>query len=260
MEIGISSACFYPQVDLENTISLMKKLGFKRGELFLNCPSEFEDSFIDRLIEESIKNEFSINSIHPFSSFFEPHLFDTYKRRRDDMMKYFKAVCRAGKRLGAEYYTFHGMRNVDFKFFNHNNIIDIYDELIYTSSEIGIKLAQENVSWCMSSNTEFLETIQQKCKYEINFTLDIKQAYRAGISIEDYIKVMGNRIVNFHINDVDENNMCILPGKGMVDYQDIDKRLKDVGYTGIGIIEVYSDNYRKYNELIDGREYLTKML
>lgn len=257
MEIGISSACFYPYLDLENTIGVMKGLGFNKGELFLNSPSEYEDSFIQKLKEEKEKHDFSINSVHAFSSSFEPYLFDSYKRRREDMTKYFIKVCKAGKALGAKYYTFHGVRNVDLSFQKISNIIDIYNELIYISSEIGIILAQENVSWCMSSNVDFLKTLKEKCKYKINFTLDIKQAYRAKVPVEEYIEVMGEDMVNFHINDVDNHNSCMLPGEGQVNYNNIYNKIKKVNYSGMGIIEVYSNNYSHYNQLIASRDYLT---
>ncbi|KOA18221.1 fructoselysine 3-epimerase [Clostridium homopropionicum DSM 5847] len=260
MEIGISSACFYPHVNLEETIALMKGLGFHKGELFLNCPSEFEENFIEKLNEEKIKHEYSINSIHAFSSSFEPFLFDSYKRRRDDMIKLFKKVCKAGKALGAQSYTFHGIRNVDLNFMKIPRVIEIYDELLYISSEIGISLSQENVSWCMSSRPDFLKTLIEKCKYKLNFTLDIKQAYRASVSLEEYIEIMGENIINLHINDVDENNSCILPGEGKVDYGKLNDSLRRINYDGMGIIEVYSNNYTSYNQLIESREYLTKNL
>lgn len=69
MEIGISSACFYPDINLEDSIKLMKSLGFNRGEIFFNCPSEFTEEFTEILLEESKKHEFFINSVHAFSSF-----------------------------------------------------------------------------------------------------------------------------------------------------------------------------------------------
>ncbi|MCY6957071.1 sugar phosphate isomerase/epimerase family protein [Clostridium brassicae] len=260
MEIGISSACFYPKVCLEDSIKLMKNLGFKTGELFFNCPSEFQEEFTKRLIYEKEKWGFSVNSVHAFSSFFEPYLFDSYKRRRKDMLKYFKEVCIAGKKLGANTYTFHGMRKIDNKFFDAKLITDVYNELVYISSEIGIKLAQENVSWCMSSDLNFLKMIKEKCKYPINFTLDIKQAYKVGVLVEEYIEIMNENIVNVHINDRTSTDVCLLPGKGDVDYKKFYEDLKKVNYKGNCIIEVYSDNYIDYREFLESKEYLEKFI
>lgn len=260
MEIGVSSACFYPKVVLEDSIKLMKSLGFGTGEIFFNCPSEFEDEFVKQLVYEKEKNNFSINSVHAFSSSFEPYLFDTYTRRRKDMFKYFKKVCVAGKKLGANSYTFHGIRKIDNRFSKDDFIVDVYNELIYIASEIGIKLAQENVSWCRSSEIDFLQMLQEKCKYPLDFTLDIKQAYKAEVKLQEYIDVMKGNIVNVHINDRNEEHVCLLPGRGNVDYKGFFNSLNKVDYNGNFIIEVYADNYLNYEEIIKSKEYLEKML
>jgi sugar phosphate isomerase/epimerase len=256
MEIGLSSASFYPLVNTEDSIKIMKELGFKVGEIFLNSTSEYETEFIKLLINEKEKYEFEINSVHGFSSSYEPFLFETYKRRRDDMMVYFKKICKAGRQLGAKCYTFHGMRNIDINNLNLDFVIERYNELTYIAAETGIMLAQENVSWCMSHDLNFLSTLKEKCKYPLHFTLDIKQAYKAGIDPVAYIKVMKDSIVNFHINDRDESRTCLLPGKGNVNFKRISKELANVSYSGNGIIEVYRDNYLNYNELVESSKLL----
>lgn len=256
MEIGLSSASFYPNVKTEDSIGLMKQLGFEGGEIFLNSPSEYEESFIKQLLEERDKNNFRIHSVHGFSSSFEPFLFDSYQRRRDDMLVYFKKICKAAKVLGADCYTFHGMRHQGSGFITKEFIIEVYNKLAYVALEEGIKLAQENVSWCISSDTNFLRMIKENCKYPVYFTLDIKQAYKAGIEPEKYIDVMGKDIINFHINDRNKDNICLLPGKGDVDYKKMFCKLKEIGYNEIGIIEVYSNNYTELKQISDAKEFL----
>lgn len=260
MEIGLSSASFYPNVKTEDSIELMKKLGFESGEIFLNSPSEYEENFIKGLLEERNKYAFRVYSVHSFSSAFEPYLFDSYKRRREDMFVYFKKVCKAAKILGADCYTFHGMRYQHINPFTNKFILEVYNELIYTALEQGVKLAQENVSWCMSSDINFLRMLKEECKYPVNFTLDIKQAYKAGIEPEKYINVMGKNMINFHINDKDKDSICLLPGKGNVDYKKLFCKLKEMGYNKIGTIEVYSDNYNNLSEISDTKKFLMSQI
>ncbi|MBU3127077.1 sugar phosphate isomerase/epimerase [Clostridium sp. FP2] len=254
MDIGLSSACFYPDLHTENSIVKMKELGFDHGEIFLNTWSEYSQEFVKVLLEKKEFYEFNVNSVHAFSSSFEPYLFDKYDRRRTDMLKHFKNVCKAAKALGASCYTFHGMRYVNFNELDTQFVIDIYNELSYIAMELDIKLAQENVSWCMSSDLNFLTLLSEKCKYPIYFTLDLKQAYRTNIPLEKYINLMGNKIVNLHINDRDENSSCLLPGEGNLDYKDIASKLKSVGYSGKGIIEVYKNNYSNYEQLTKAKK------
>jgi sugar phosphate isomerase/epimerase len=151
------------------------------------------------------------------------------------------------------------MRYSNFNELDKKFIIDRYNELSYIAMESGIKLAQENVSWGMSSDLKFLALLAEKCKYSIYFTLDLKQACRANVSIEKYISIMGSNIVNLHINDRDENSSCLLPGKGNLDYKTIANKLKSVGYSGKGIIEVYGDNYSNYEELTVAKNFVSEI-
>lgn len=260
LNIGLSSAVFYPHVNTEDSIKIISSLGFECAEIFLNSFSEYSEEFIDRLVYEKNKYGIRINSVHAFSSSFEPYIFDAYKRRRKDMIENFKRVCKAGSRLGAVCYTFHGMKYQDMSTINKKLIADIYNELTYIALDNGIKLAQENVSWCMSSDLNFLEFLKESCKYDLRFTFDIKQAYRANIEPYKYINVMGEKITNFHINDKSEKNTCLLPGKGNVNYSDIFKLLEKNNYSGSGIIEVYSENYTLYEELKEAKKKIEKFL
>ncbi|MFL0194519.1 sugar phosphate isomerase/epimerase family protein [Clostridium sp. WILCCON 0269] len=260
MNIGLSSASFYPYVNTEESISLMKSLGFDAGEIFLNSVSEYEEDFANIILEQSLKNDFSINSIHGFSASFEPYLFDQYKRRRDDSFLQFEKICRLAKIVGANCYTFHGMRSEKLSKISKELIFDVYDKLIYTSQKYGIKLCQENVFWCMSGNIDFLYMLKERFENSIYFTLDIKQAYRSGKTPEEYIEIMGDSIENLHINDRDSKSSCLLPGKGYVNYKKIFCKLKEIGYNKIGIIEVYRENYKNYDELKIAKDYIKKCL
>lgn len=260
IEIGLSSASFYPLVDTENSISLMKNTGFNIGEIFLNSFSEYEDEFLSNLVQEKYRHNFSIDSVHAFSSSFEPYIFDDYKRRRKDMMAVFDKVCKAANKLGAKLYTFHGMRHRDFNSLNKKLVLDIYDELVYKALENGILLCQENVCWCMSKDIEFLCFLKENLKYPISFTLDLKQAYKADIEPLKYLKIMGEDIKNLHINDKDNYNVCLLPGRGDIDYKEIFDELKKVNYKGNAIIEVYRDNYDNYDEITNSKKYINNIL
>ncbi|URZ04168.1 sugar phosphate isomerase/epimerase family protein [Clostridium felsineum] len=260
MEIGLSSAVFYPEVNTEDTLEIIKRLGFNTSEIFINSFLECEDNFIDKLLKSKNELGLNINSVHALSSLFEPFLFDQYKRRRDEMLDSFEKICKTGNKLGAKCYTFHGMKYKDFKSVNKKLVVDVYEKLAYIAGENNIKLAQENVSWCMSSDLDYLSFIKDKDIDNLFFTFDIKQAYKANKEPKDYIKIMGERLVNFHINDRDEEHVCLLPFNGKVNYNEILDELKSVNYKGNLIIEVYRNNFFSYNEISDCKKKLEKFL
>lgn len=50
-------------------------------------------------------------------------------------------------------------------------------------------VAQENVAWCRSSDPAYLKLLFQNIP-ELRYTLDIKQAHRAGHSWREYFEVV----------------------------------------------------------------------
>lgn len=256
MKIGISTANFYPDTNTEDTIEKIKKLGFNIVEVFLNSESEYNLEFIEILKYKLDENDIKVYSVHGFSTSFEPFLFDRYKRRREDMEKKYISIIKATSKLGAHIYNFHGLRKIDGESLKEDFILDVYNNLSYEASKEGVSFTQENVSWCKSSEISFINLLNEKMKYPIKYTLDIKQAYKAGVSPSDYIDVMGEKLINFHINDRDDQNTCLMPGKGNVDYIELSNKLKEKGYDDVGIIEVYRENYLKTEEFTKAAKFL----
>lgn len=261
MNVGVSSACFYPDITTENTVKVCKELGFNLMEIFLESPYEYKYMYNEELRDICLKNEMKIYSVHAFSGSFEPHLFDAYKRRRDDMLNIFCDVLNAGALLGAKCYVFHGLRRtVQNDKIDYQNIAKSMDFLADMAGERGLFLAWENVSWCESSDPEFIKgVIEYTNTRNLRFTLDLKQARKSGHTAEEYIDVMGDKLVNVHINDSNDDNMCLLPGEGTADLGGIMTGLEEKGYNGPFIIEVYRDNYNDLNEIGRAREYLCSL-
>ena len=90
----------------------------------------------------------------------------------------------------------------------------------------------------------------------LKFTFDIKQSKRGGSDPFEVCQAMGDDIVNFHINDFDDDHMCMLPGKGVVDHESLVKLMLKNGYVGPALIEVYSSNFKSDDEILDSKVYL----
>ena len=61
MDIGISTACFYPEVLTEDTLKIVAGMGFTTIEVFLETASEYREDYCRRLredIEKSITSGF----------------------------------------------------------------------------------------------------------------------------------------------------------------------------------------------------------
>ena len=65
----------------------------------------------------------------------------------------------------------------------------------------------------------------------------------------EFIKVYGDRLKTVHISDFDENGNTCLPFEGTVDYAKLFTALKQSGYDGPVLIELYSKDYQNLNSL-----------
>ncbi|MCQ5129687.1 sugar phosphate isomerase/epimerase [Butyricicoccus faecihominis] len=244
VRIGISTACFYPE-PIEEALPVIAGLGVHAIEVFVNTESEFSPAFAQSFGAQARSLGLDIVSVHPFTSLMEGILlFSDYSRRTDDGMRQYERYFTFAESLGARFLTFHGERDMggpdDPARFAHK--AEIYRRLCALGASHGVTLAQENVAWCKSKNPAFLRNLYEAVP-ELHFTLDIKQARRAGRDPREFIEAVGERIVNIHINDFDANESCLLPGAGNMDYGDFFSRMRAVHYDGHALIEVYRSNF-----------------
>jgi len=264
MQVGISSAVFYP-METELAVEKIIQLGFKRTELFINCESEYDDLYIDKLKEKMDGAGIQVVSIHPYTSLIEGmFFFSEYDRRVQDSISQYRKYFRAAERLGAKYFTFHGNRSLTGTVSPQTPIdrhCEVIEKLSDAASDYGIVITQENVSWCSSQRPEYLKTLRENLGKKIGFTLDLKQARRAGVEVNEYIDAMGENLMNIHISDYSAEEVCLLPGFGEIDYVELFKKLNGINYNGDLIIEVYSSNYNEISQIKTAKEVLeNKML
>lgn len=261
MEIGASSACFYP-MQTEQTLELLAAAGFRHIEIFFNAACEVEEDFCREMRARADALGLSVVSVHPYCGAYEyVNLFSFYERRREDGLKDYQRIARAGEILGAKYITFHGDRLNSPIPADVERYCSTQARIIGIAQQHGLLLAQENVAWCTSSKLEFLRRVDEQLRPEgLHYTLDVKQALRAGHVWQDYERIMRGRIVNVHISDNNPEESCLLPGRGEMDFVEFFRTMHQHGYQGDYLIEVYQRNFEYPAQLADGRRYLEHLL
>ncbi len=242
MEIGVSTACFYPELT-ENIPARLQAIGVNTAEVFLNSESEYAPEFCLALKEKLDTLGIKVVSVHSFVAQHEPFLFSDYQRRVTDAERIYRKVLSASLLLGAKYHTFHGARKEMLsKYFDTDGFAEKINYLADVAGEYDIKLALENVSWCVTHDIEFLKAVLPKLTSpHLGFTLDLKQARRAGFNYLEYVKLFSDRLLNVHISDANDISDCLLPGDGDVDFPAVFRDLKAFGYKGDCIIEIYNN-------------------
>jgi sugar phosphate isomerase/epimerase len=251
MEIGLSTASYFNKLQIEDALLDIGAHGVRLCELFLNTFSEYEPSFADLLAGRLRESGARVFSVHPMSMQFEPQLFSVHPRQRADAQRLFERVLAAGRQLGACCYVMHGparlfggVKNIELA-----RIAPILLDLTALAADYGIQLTLENVSWCIFNEPEFGLRLRDISGGAIKHTLDVKQAVRSGYDPEDYIRAVGEQIVNVHLCDATKlpsgGVRYMMPGFGECDFVGMFDMLAEKGYSGPAFVEVYSDMYEE---------------
>ena len=257
MNVGVSSACFYP-MDLLESIKLLAENDIHTMEIFTNTLSELSNSFAKDVKKIFDPENIQITSIHPFTSGYEHILlFSDYYKRFEDTIEFYKKYFNFAAHLGAKIFVFHG----DSRFVNMGGIADEeyflrYYKLAQTARTMGVTIAQENVNMFRSQSPEFLKSMREYLGDNVDFVLDIKQAVRSGNDPYEICKAMGSRIIHLHINDNDSHSDCLLPGKGTMDYSKFFSLMCQQGFSGRAVIEVYRKNFESIEDIVNSCNYL----
>lgn len=257
INIGISTASYFNKLEVEDALLDIRAHGVSVCEVFLNSFCEYQPEFIDVLCERIALNNLQVFSIHPMSTQYEPMLFSQHDRQRGDAWKLFELVLQGAKKLGATHYVMHGPANLSgsVKHSQLERAIPTLGEAIAIAASFGVVLTLENVSWCLFRQPEDGFMLKEALGGKLKFTLDIKQAIRAGSTPEAFIAAVGDDIENVHLCDAimlpDGRPQFKMPGFGTVDFDSIRDALKDHGYVGPAFIEVYGDMYQDISRLYE---------
>jgi sugar phosphate isomerase/epimerase len=257
MKFGVSTACFHGEFDTEKSLEHLGKNGIKDVEIFLETFYEYTDKFGDTLAEIKEKYGMNVYSMHAYVMHYEPQLFKGTQRQLDDAERVYRSILRTGQKLGAKVYVMHGVADVKHtgRFIDYALAAERYIYLDKVAREYGMRLTLENVHWCFYNKPGFLTEINKRGANAL-CTLDIKQAIQSGYTYMDFLPEMAGHIANVHLTDRDEYNRICAPGKGKIDYRKLISDIKNAGYDGQTMLELYRGNFSDVNDLLRCVEFL----
>ena len=258
MKIGLSTAAFYGKWEVEEAAALLGRYGAECAEVFLQTRSEYAREFA-RLVRKNL-NGVPCTSVHPFGTAFENEFFARSTRQRADALDTFRHALDAAAELGAHLYVYHGRYSparIELPFEPQRNA-EVLTLMQEEATRRDIRVAWENVCWCQLTTPERVSEMR-KLLPEIRFTLDIKQAMRAGCNPVDFVDAMGSQLANVHVCDWDENGRLCLPGEGTFDFHSFIRALRRINYQGVMIVEPYLALVKSDMALTELIAYLTRM-
>ena len=256
---GVSTSSLFLREMNEDALTVLNELGVKSTEIFLTTFSEYTEEFARLLL--SRRGELKVNSVHLLNTQFEPQLFGAHPRAKRDAFAILHRAMASAHIFGAERYTFHSLTRLkrNSSPLNYDSLGENFNEIIAACAEHGVKLCLENVHWALYNEPGIFRAIKRRCP-DLQGVLDVKQARLSGYPYPMYIKDMEGSISHVHLSDVDERGKICLPGQGRFDFEECLRRLKDAGFDGALLIEVYPKDYGDYAELKRSCDYLDEII
>ena len=254
MEVGVSTACLYPEL-VEVALMELSKRNVKLVEIFINTDCEMKVNFVKEMKRVIDNHDMKVSSVHPFTCGIEPMMFFTpYERRFIDVLEYYKKYFEVMNILGAEFFVFHG--NKEQNPFPNESYFERYAGLRKVGKEFGITVCQENVARCVSGRLSFLREMSEYLGDEVSYVLDTKQAHRTEEDPFEILEVLNKKIAHVHYSDFGAMGDCVPFGEGEFRSIDFFKKLKSQGYTGKIILELYKGSYKDNDALVENYEKL----
>jgi 2-keto-myo-inositol isomerase len=131
--------------------------------------------------------------------------------------------------------------------------VRVLRELATLAQSYGVQLAFEflGFDWCsVRTLAQCWEIVQETGRDNVGLVIDTCHFYAGGSSLRSILKVPAEKILIFHINDVEdrpretiEDAHRLLPGEGVIPLDDILQRLKATGFDGLCSIELFRPAY-----------------
>lgn len=251
---GISTACLYP-METENALSAVCSMGIEATEIFINSHCELEKDYLRGLKNTLDENGVKCVSLHPYTCGIEPMmLFTHYERRFLDMLEYHKNYFEAMNFLGAEKFILHG--NKPENRFPDEMYFERYERLYDLGKTFGVYVTQENVARCSGGSLDFLVKMKKALGDKAKFTLDVKQAVRSGVSPYEFVKQLGSSVVHVHLSDHNDKTDCAPVGAGNLDFERFLTQLKNCGFDGDMVLELYRWGFSDEKDLFENYKYI----
>ena len=256
---GVSTASLFLRVFIEDPLTVPNGLGVRSTEVFLTTFSEYTEEFARLLLAR--RGALKVNSVHLLNTQFEPQLFGQHPRAKADAFRILDGAMASARIFGAERYTFHGITRL-----KKNSAPPDYKKTGKSFCEIseccaahGVRLCLENVHWAFYNEPGIFGRVREYCP-DLSGVFDVKQARLSCYPYQMYIKDMEGCISHVHLSDVNERGKICLPGKGTFDFEECLRRLKDAGFDGAALIEVYANDYGDYRELKQACDYIDEII
>ena len=264
MKLAYHGATHMPS-SLETDVEVSNKAGFKALEVW----AAKIDKFLESNSTNALQNLFKDNNVEPTainSIEFIGFRGDEYPKIQDRC----KQLCEIGQAIGCESLVVvpsptpkaEGDSVLEL-FFPWEKIVDEYVTVLNSLGDIAkpcdVKLAFEFIGfpWCTVRTPRGAYEIIRKTNHpNVAMNLDCCHFYGGGGEMDEINALDPAKILTFHLNDLEDvpkeaitDSHRLQPGLGVIDLDEICKRVKAIGYDGVCAIELFRKEYWDWDPL-----------
>ena len=233
-----------------NPLESLKRVaesGFRYVEVWTEPYEEFEGK-VDELLEAIDKYDVKAYSLHaPFFGL-DVSAIDEDARRRS-LEKVLRSL-EIAERLGCSCFIVHPSsksyrRKEDYEKAKLM-LLKSLKEIEKASSGHGVLVSLENMLAPRegfrvgTSVAELKEAVKNLHCEEVGICLDTGHANYNGLEVAEEVREAGDLLAALHINDNDgSRDQHLVPGEGTIDWHSFLEALKDTGYDGLLMFEIY---------------------
>ena len=239
MKLSSNFMFFYETFGLEKTVDIFSEAGFEGIDFNTDRPEfwggEYSPQFYKNLAMYAEHKGIRFYQTHaPFDIKVEDELANPER-----VPRIIKGI-EISSYLGADMIVVHPSRQMERyqEIGNYDEMIEknikFYSSLLPYAEEYGVKIAVENINWCVAETGKGLLDILDGLDNDM-FTIcyDVGHAHLIGQDAGDMIRTLGNRIGCTHIHDNDRtDDVHTIPYLGTIDWEDVMKAFAEVGYDG----------------------------
>ncbi|MBR5370812.1 MAG: sugar phosphate isomerase/epimerase [Oscillospiraceae bacterium] len=257
MKAAVSTACFYPKLT-EDALYDLCLSGISTVEIFLNTPSEAGSVYANDMAAMLRRFDTKCVSVHPWTAPNEGFmLFSNYMRRVRDFLEETRKVFQFMQTVGAKIYVLHGC---PIGWVKPDFYCERFKMLSNLGKEYGISVTQENVNKYESQSLKFLKEFCRLLGDDAKITLDTKQAVRAGMSLDETVRSVGDHIVHVHLSDHGEKGDCLRIGEGRFQIVPFLTALRAKGFDGAVMLELYRDAFGGVQDLHEDWQRIGRLI
>ena len=274
MNIGFSSNAF-TNYSLINSIEIISKIGYDGIEIVLDEPHAFlplQKNEITKIKESLSKNNLLVSNLNANTVLgwknnfngekFEPSLSNPNQKLRSWRIDYTKQAIDLAHILNSKSICItSGLNTME----NSNQCFQLFQDSLIDLCEYAEKknvlIAIEYEPYLLVDNSEKVLKLLSNDFKNIGLNLDTCHAEVNGENLSEIITKFKKKIFHTHISDCKNNvHFHLLPGKGIINFQEMYNSLNSVGYSGFLTAELYTYSHMPQEAASKAFMYLENLM